>query len=205
MQTEYAIAGVSDKQRMISVFEIGVFCDRTVLADTCYLQKTMLNHNSRITESFLQVSVITITHLFANFNPVVQNNRNILTHLDFVHCRNIRGFFCNLTPDFKKFSKKQDLRPRTEDSRFKTQDTRGKIKEERAAEPGTEVKTRGLGSWPVLRDIPVFPVFPVRSRSLPLSCHCLYGTPSVRARVIVFCGKKAGKLGRNRKNDLKNR
>ena len=99
MQTEYAIAGVSDKQRMISVFEIGVFCDRTVLADTCYLQKTMLNHNSRITESFLLISGVTITHLFANFNPVVQNNRNILTHLEFFHCRNIRGFFCNLTPD----------------------------------------------------------------------------------------------------------
>ena len=39
MQTEYAIIGVSDKQRVISVFEIGVFCDRTVLADTNYLQK----------------------------------------------------------------------------------------------------------------------------------------------------------------------
>ena len=39
MQTEYAIAGVSDKHRVISVFEIGVFCDRTVLADTYYLQK----------------------------------------------------------------------------------------------------------------------------------------------------------------------
>ena len=39
MQTEYAIASVSDKQRVISVYEIGVFCDRTVLADTYYLQK----------------------------------------------------------------------------------------------------------------------------------------------------------------------
>ena len=52
MQTEYAITGVSDKHRVISVVEIGVFCDRTVLADTNYLQKSMLNHNSRITESF---------------------------------------------------------------------------------------------------------------------------------------------------------
>ena len=39
MQTEYAIAGVSDKQPVISVFEIGVFCDRTVLADTFLFAK----------------------------------------------------------------------------------------------------------------------------------------------------------------------
>ena len=39
MQTEYATSGVSDKHRMISVFEIGVFCDRTVLADTLLFAK----------------------------------------------------------------------------------------------------------------------------------------------------------------------
>ena len=68
-------------------------------------KKNMLNHNSRITESFLLISAVTITHLFANFNPVVQNNRNILTHLEFFHCPNIRRFFRNLTPDFKKRGK----------------------------------------------------------------------------------------------------
>ena len=68
-------------------------------------KKTMLNHNSRITESFLPVSVVTITHLFANVNPVVQNNRNILTHLEFFHCPNIRGFFRNLTPGSEKDEK----------------------------------------------------------------------------------------------------
>ena len=39
MQTEYATSGASDKHRMISVFEIGVFCDRTVLADTLLFAK----------------------------------------------------------------------------------------------------------------------------------------------------------------------
>lgn len=34
MQTEYAIPDVSDKHFVVHPFEIGVFCDRTVLADT---------------------------------------------------------------------------------------------------------------------------------------------------------------------------
>ena len=81
MQTEYAIAGVSDKQLTILVFEIGVSFDEPFLQILHYLQKNLCYF--RFAESFLLVSALKISHLSANVNPVMHKKIRYIDAPDF--------------------------------------------------------------------------------------------------------------------------
>ena len=58
--------------------EIGVFCDRTVLADTSLFAKNLCYF--RFAESFLLVSAFKIAPLSTNVNPVLHKKSNVMAH-----------------------------------------------------------------------------------------------------------------------------
>jgi len=78
-------------------FEIGVFCDRTQLADTFLFARKYIISNFYGTESFLLVSVPKIAHLSANVNPVLHKKIRYIDAPDFSSISlYIRELFRNL-------------------------------------------------------------------------------------------------------------